>query len=366
MGGLSKRSVKGGFSLVEIMVAIGILSMTILATNQFFVNYMRSEKNLVARSTRDTLVSFIRTNLAYPIVMLRSAPINSKLWSCIEADGTNCTAIGLANRSGAAICIPAGSSGLGFNHCDLVAGPDGRNSTVKAPVYYSIYGAKGQKSAEYPIAAIASFWASCADNAATCDIAETIYFNFAIYVDESLNSNFQFQSYPSDAPDGGAYADAPETIAVAVSVAELNKSKILTRQCPGDNMVLKGANRDLSLNCACATGFTRTPATGNDFECVPNNDRCPIGYDATGIYKDGKVKCQVKSATCFTPAWQCDMDYNLPGACNCLQYIGNDMRREVWITAVKAGECEATNDGKGGSNISCGSSAVQCCVRNDW
>lgn len=153
---------KHGFSLIEVMVTVGILSIIALGTMTMFTNMLKSQKDIRAISNRDFVVELVKHFAGSPAAIARSATEagNADLNRCLGVIGGTCTHNTLINT---------------FTLYDSAGTPIAGPST--APIRYTIEGARcaGPASVDCPLEAIV--WivpvcspAACTPNALRLDI----------------------------------------------------------------------------------------------------------------------------------------------------------------------------------------------------
>lgn len=168
-----------GFALVEIMIALGLLLLTTLATTTLVVNGQKQQLTTAFVLNRNAIVGNLRLYIRTPAALKNTmnAAANSGLLACVtdSGGGSDCT----GGSSQDLTLLPATGTAA-------VAGPS------TAPVCYSIGGAIcpcASAGPNCPLQAISSFGPSCPSAAAQCPVAQTIRVMFTVRQNPAVSTN---------------------------------------------------------------------------------------------------------------------------------------------------------------------------------
>lgn len=211
---------KHGFSLIEVMITVGILSIIALGTATMFSNMLKSQKDIRAMSNRDYVVELVKHFAGSPAAIARSATEagNADLNRCLGVSGGTCTGNTLINT---------------FTLYDSAGTPIAGPST--APIRYTIEGARcpGPASVDCPLEAIV--WivpvcspVACTPNALRLDIHYMIRKAAGV---AGLSYRFSCTLQPgSPAPPAGTTCPAsmnpPPPISIAIPLNNPNANAV--------------------------------------------------------------------------------------------------------------------------------------------
>lgn len=192
-----------GASLVETIVALGLLSVVVLATTKFVGDNLTATQKEKYRGARDQLVYIIseslnnRENLA--LSAANGSAFNRSLANCIQFENINsgpCDAIGIENAKSFNLHVLSG---------------DGKNQVIaRAPnkgesLFYNWDLTTSSDPGKAKMNPIVYFWAECGINPITgninnsCNKASNIYLSFVIQpVNGSYSVNYNGRSKAPD------------------------------------------------------------------------------------------------------------------------------------------------------------------------
>ena len=346
-----------GFSLTEVMVALGVSAIVTLGFTLFSDNLNQSTKLLNNRLTQEGTGSRISQVLGQPSSIASSISStviatyteNAKLRDCIVPGATPCDVNSPANQAPFTLVVGSMPISGGTN-----------------PVRYNF---KGQRNCDSSatkncqMAARTTFWATCGDPAATsCTGAQTIHFRYQVKQDYQFTSGADLKNPNRDTippnPPEPAFTNNKGDFSFALLAEEIRAVAISsTEQCSDPVAFMTGRTPDNKILCQCPAGYTQVvnAAAAGGVTCTGNASQCPagqlpVGYDmATRTFK-----CAQRDVTCEATRRDCNS-----GGCAC--------PAGAFIRDFQAGVCTATTyaAGKKGATtvteIVCGVSTARCC-----
>lgn len=311
-----------GFTLIEVMIAVGILVAVGAATGAYLVHLSKTRYTMEAVGTRDALNLRLRRLTTWEglrsSATLAADPGNALLRNCIF--GGNCTATNLNAPIPFILTNSAGAA---------VAGSDNQ------PVLYCHNGqvwSAADNPCRYEWKATAYFTAICPFNAATCALPRYIRVSHKLSNDYLKGEALLLPPGLSSAT-GGVFTTVEVPQPSFVTPSPCNPHSAVAQISP------TGA-----ITCQCLPGFAQTGAVNGQPVCSPQQISCPYGYVATGLSGPASQSCR---------AYQCS-------------YLGqgswcNGSTHEVYSNGCQSWDCSGGKKGGTYSCTSCSQGAYVCC-----
>lgn len=327
-----------GFTLVEVMVALGILGILIAGTTFFITSTsdrarwteaigMRNEISQSVNKAAGNYQDILRSSVA------SAAAGNIALRGCLDPDGDVCNVTGAASRMPFELVLAR------TGPRQIAAG------TISNPVRYSRDGVINCDPARHngcPFWTARSwFWAECAGGTPTCNQANTIF-----VVTQVTPTNAAYLSRPiTSIPTDAELAVNAQRFAVSHRVVGTFRQQ---SACPAGTMQ-DGLKPDGSIRCVCR--YSGTP-TGIDADghpiCTLPALSCAANEWLQGRGRDGRPICRRTRRQC---GW---ITFNSQDA---------TCPHGGWLTEIDLGECRAGTGSKKSSSraITCDRNRGRCC-----
>ena len=340
-----------GFSLVEIMISIAILTFIIAAVTNLIGNTQDSINDTLITEVRDAIAREIESNLSsmsriQDAANNETAPGNAKLIACLkvgDAGGTpNCVTTNPRAQESFLLSVKRGAARR------LLSGSE------SSPVYYSKKGVlcrTGDSSCRF-WQAVTYFYASCYGNTGAsdtaCDQAGALYFRYQVKPLSNLrNMRTAIAARPPD-PD---FKTNPTQFAISHRMRGLQN----LQACPANSKVT-GYTPNGRIVCDCVDGSAPTSYTAEGLPVCPGPSglMCPDGQVLVGLKQGTKLP------ECKKPRIECTSVTPPSGG----QAV--DCPTGAWLTSFTMGDCvpaaqEDKSKAKSGRVISCGTSRGTCC-----
>lgn len=336
-----------GMSLVEIMVAIGLVGIAAAAGSQLLPRIGETRKRIESISLRDGISMRVKkaltaNGLRYSATTYAASDTgNAQLRNCIDGlPATICTATDIINPQSFRLALPGG----GATPIDL-AGSD------RTPLFYDV---KGQRCPNNLSASIAAnckwlwdvrsyFVAICQNNAASCPDAFAVRVRNAVSFVPDPDRPYDPIIASLPPVDTGPSPD-PWRLSYWVPIQPPTQT---TACAVNSNTVMSGASATGVVICTCLPGTTPTgvDADGNPICTPPTSRTCPSGQKMQGLDQNALPRCVPKTAE--TCSWLSS------AAANCTGYVAQ--------TAMGASTVPTTYK-KGAPDVTCAANRYLCCT----
>lgn len=363
-----KKIHQAGFTLAEVLISIGIVSMVALFVSRYFLNTNKSIKEIKASNYMKSIADTILRAVQRPDVIAFSASIgaNIELENCVytnpkdKASTSNpelCTATNPEQQVPIHIYLPPKDKSSYSTDKLRVAG------TERDPVYYSFTGEMGcdPKDPKCIFAAKAYFWATCPASTSevrnvdrnssgqlfqkSCFRAQTINIRFQVThifakhgVPETHRPlNRELQAVPQDSSfwkNGERNGLHTTKYANSTNVSSLGLYSDYIESCPVNYTLIQVV--DSKPVCKCLPPYkelTKDVCILADHKCLA--DERYMGTTLKGDPICKKVRCSTKIIS-LTDAISFDFDCSPDGWLN---------KIEVFGSSAKSCECQTITDG---------------------
>ena len=322
-----RRTFSPGFTMVEVIIAVALLSIVGAGTTTYLVHLNDTRYRLEAIGTRDALNLHIKrainpANIDYSKNHFSDGG-NAQLANCIN--GGNCTATN-ANNS-----VPFV---LGYNFAGV---PQPVAGTTANPVFYchdgNLQSAANPCKAEWQ--ASAAFAAVCPNTAPSCTKPYQVRVGYKL-------TNIALGGQSLLKPPSPLDATATSFTSVNLNTPQAGGSA--APQCNGSSVIVQ-VNPQGQPTCACLPGTSQTGWSNGQPICALPTLQCPNGQVATGFDTNLNPICRTQ----FRCTW-------VPQSSGCSGFVNNVQRGgcSSGITITKKG---GTN---GGNN--CSQDNYECCT----
>ncbi len=334
---------RNGYTLVEVMISLGIIGTVTLAVSTFLVNAYRYEKRILETGAREELVAEVQKIVTDMRHVSRSADLagNIQLRRCLDrSSAEDCIITSVDDQVD--ISIAKYSTTGDFQR--TVSG------TTTNPV---IYGDMGQPdctiSAKCPSWKVrTSFWAKCAGNNTACAQAATIHIRYQVYPATERDWG---TPVPIAVPPEPAYSTNKDSYSTPLQV---RTDFEISQQCPAGSQQF-GFDRFGRIQCECLPNTVQTGTVNDAGNILPvcriTADRCLPGQVIIGKTLTGGIRCGVPRYRAVSPNVMMNFQRCVPNS---------------WIRTTRQGGCSVSRGAtrKDPVIINCGAN-LGTCYRED-
>ncbi|MCM2282698.1 MAG: prepilin-type N-terminal cleavage/methylation domain-containing protein [Bdellovibrionaceae bacterium] len=228
---------KAGFSLVELMIGVGLLSLVALGIAGTASSYFKSMGQMRLTSARMEIIRQIRSASHNPIALANSKTLETALGPCLSftLGGPTCLS---KDSGGQLLNVPFTlTSELGAT--DIIAGPEAAVSGHQ-PVYYDKDGRRctdpSVPADQCPLQAIVSYSAHCQSGEAACQGADALSIFYIVKRrDDALEKDPNLRTATGTVMTNlreGKYVHVPSVVAMgsgqALSEVDMAQGKMLS------------------------------------------------------------------------------------------------------------------------------------------
>ncbi|MBF0442530.1 MAG: prepilin-type N-terminal cleavage/methylation domain-containing protein [Oligoflexales bacterium] len=269
-----------GFSLLELMIASGAISVIVAGAAAYFVQSQYQQKQLRISSVEKMVAKKIESVLRSPEAIKATAdkfgngePGNLSLYRCLAGMTCDITSPALQVpfilyvKNTAGLYVPLSMSNLIPTTWDIDGAPT--NCIPKLDTC--------------PFVVETYYWVTCPIDAmtsrpaTTCNQASTFHFRYQVKASTTPSSTSKLRPIPSYPPDS-KFLPGDTAFAISIPLKELQGYP--ARTCPQVNQRLIGFNSDGSLKCECLSKKSHLDALGN---LVCDDNPCPTGQKMLGF-----------------------------------------------------------------------------------
>lgn len=322
-----------GFSMVEVLIAIGILGFVSVGVATLFNNVDSSISDAAVTEARDRVARDIETALLDLAQVTRSAQKGTDaetqaLYKCLTPlDKSQRNKCQTEPRG----FVMLGKGGAGRR----IAGTSGN------PVYYGKDGAPCVKGEACRFFRAETFFSATCLSAAS-NASERVLQGSC---DQASSIQLQYQVTPLKALRGGRVLQPRPVNRSASSITHFITAQQRNQECPPFSKV-SGHTPDGRVICRCIPGAIQESGTAqNDtIKCTYNGAICPAGEVWMGFTKNGSPDCRKRKRTCSKTT---------------SSFCGDG----GWVEAVNIGPCTATETTTKGYeyDVDCPDKGVTCC-----
>lgn len=370
-----KKSGETGASLIETMIAIGILGVAIGTAMTYFAQTGSTVRGENAKEVQQLIATRIQLALANPEAMSKTVNMltgseNKRLKAC---------AIGADAKEGLCTGANTVAAAREFELADAVVAADGSAVKLSGP---TVGWTKDGKTCTVGtptcvFTARTKFWATCKPagniNAFTtstppnsCVQAQYLNFKFLVSPASQVNKKSGVKLYPY--PSAAAYNGSDTTGSIRMRAAD-----VVLRQggdCgdPKNNLRMVGIDSDGRPLCKCIDGSS--PPTSGKNKGICQDQPCPAGKLMVGFKEAPGTGFLVPECldqkSCEDPV---TFDQKCP--CKIIDLAppvqkpdSGDCGVGFWMVHVSYGECKATTDKDGKAapeTVKCSEHTAKCC-----